>query len=127
MSYILPETGRGTIRRMVEGFGQTRAPAVTNLDDARNNRLDIVKYRLRRNARRGNATRPQEGGSVVVFRARSHAVVCASVDLDCEPGLRTIKVEHVVARRMLPAELEIAGTLSEFSPEERFGQCHLAT
>ena len=119
---ILPGSpGRGTSRRLVEGYPFTHA-----FNNQGYNRTDICKHLARRNTQRLDSAFAQERIAPHIALGPVPAVVGLSVDFDGQTRRGTEEIEDIVAGRVLAAELEAAGALLEHGPERRFRRRHCA-
>ena len=116
---ILPGTGRGTARRVVEGQALQ-----ASLHDEIHNGAQIGKHVASWNPQNVHGVASQPPIPILVPLRLVSAIVRLSVDLDRERGIETIEVEYIGAGGMLSAELDTCGTLAQFAPKKHFRQCH---
>ncbi len=114
---ILPGTGRGTVRRTVEG-----AARLADTDDLFDRRANVPKHVSRRNPQRQNAfvCKPRISNSIPL-RPVTH-VVGDAVDFDRQPRTGTVEIEHIGTGRMLSPKLPAAGTITQRSPQQDLGK-----
>ena len=106
---------------MVEGYRRIVPKAlgalIADLDDPHNCRLDIPKQSLRWHAQCRNVLRTKKVGPRRIFSGALDAVVCKAIDFDSQPDCRTIEIEDINPRRMLPTELESSRSFAQFPPQ----------
>ncbi len=124
-SSFLPElvSGRGTARRsrVVEGQSRTRLG-----NDPAENCIGIAKNFDSRNAHSPDAARREPGiPSSVSLRPIAKPVHLA-IHFDREPGIATVEIKTEFAGGMFMPKFESCRPLAKLSPEETFGQAHLA-
>ena len=114
---FLPGTGRGTIRRMVEGNARRRG-----LNDMLDNGVLVLKHLSGGNAQHHDLVASQPLIALgIPLRTITEAMTFA-VHLDRQPYLGTEKIEHIRTSRMLPPELETSGPSTQRTPQQSFGQ-----
>ena len=121
---FLPElvSGRGITRRVVEG--QSRH---TSDHNPPNDSIEVIQNLTRRNAHRGN---PCPGKPRIPHRIARRPIahpVPFTIDLDSQPRIGTIEIQHVHTARMLAAEFQPAWPCAQSAPEQSFGQRHFPT
>ena len=118
MFLILPGTGRGTSRRLVEGVPR---PLKNNLSRS---------GRVQQNLRGGNAYDLQSPFAQEPFATQIAddgvgAVVPKTIDFDDKPGLAAVEIDHITLDRMLPTKLEAARAFPRLLPEQHLREAHL--
>ena len=116
---ILPGTGRGTSRRLVEGLAL--------IDNVRHDSTDIVKNSARRNSQRSEPLRHQPLVARFVTGCVAAPIMRLAIHFDSNLGRETDEVEHIGSRWMLTSKLEAAGAPPKLPPEQNFGKRHLAS
>jgi len=117
---ILPGTGRGTIRRMVEG-------ARHRSGDRGGNGICVGEYLGSRNAENGDAGGFKRcGPSHVVTRPSAH-IMRYAIDLDRKLQRCTVKVDHIWSNRMLSAKLNATFLAPNALPQQNLRVAHGAT
>ena len=93
--------GRGTAPRsgVVEGL------SANHCDYARCDILWISQNLPRRNSEHRNSQLCQKVVAPFIFFRSVTNVMRQTIDLDAEPGRRTIEIQHIGANRMLPPHL----------------------
>ena len=116
---ILPGTGRGTARRVVEG--QAR-PAGRNNEIY--DRAQVGQYVAGGYPQDVHELASQPPVPIRVPLGLVSAIMRLAVDLDRERGVEAIEVEYIGAGGMLPSELDAGGALAQFAPQQNLGQSH---
>ena len=117
------------MRSMVEGHavsGVTLPRALpTHLDNSSHRQRQITQHHLRWNPQCGDTLRPQEMPPRCIGLLRARIVVRPAIDLDRQPRRRAVKVQDIGSSGMLAADFQTTGPLTQFTPEDAFGQRHL--
>ncbi len=106
---ILPGTGRGTSRRLVEGGGHQRG-------DRGGHRTDVSNHTGGGNADDAVALLLQEPQSRIVPFRTIGALMRFAVDLDDQPGLSAEKIGDIGPNRMLATELGTGLSATQLLP-----------
>ena len=109
------------MRSMVEGLvGRNRTQNVLHY------RRHIVEHRSSRDPKNAQSltSKPSIASEIPLrsFAAPMHF----AINFDNEPMIGAEEVEHIAPRRMLTTELQPAGPLAEFGPEDHLRQRQLA-
>ena len=119
LNSFLPElvSGRGTVRRTVEG--QTRRSLLNDMNE------DAIEIRqdLARRYAKGKDPRPCQPkitGGIPLRRFSSR--VRFTIDLDRQSCVAAEEIEDVWTGRVLPTKLQRFRTLAQFPPQQTFGQ-----
>ena len=120
LSLSLPGTGRGTIRRMVEGGRYKRCDCS---DDA----IQIAENIVRGESHNAMAVLRQESVSPGVEIGPVAALMRLTIDLDRQPGRATIEIDHIRPDGVALAKLRAEFASPDLIPEPHFGQRHLAS
>ena len=106
---ILPGTGRGTVRRTVEGLALSQ--------NVGHDRPKVGQDFSSRNAHRPiTLSHKPLVASFIVDRVRS-TTMCLTVNLDRQLGLEARKIQDVGPCRMLTSKSEAAGSLAKLAQE----------
>ena len=121
---ILPGTGRGTIalamvegRRDRDGTGERKKPS--------RYLGRIVEHRRGRYPHTSNALPSEVSVARFVALGSVAGIMRASIDLDGYPDSGAIKVQDIIADRMLASELKASRAHAQFLPEQHLRQTHL--
>lgn len=118
---FLPGTGRGTVRRTVEGL-----PPCADMPHLFHRRRNIIKRAPRGYTNDLDALCGQPCVAIrIAVRPVAH-IVRDAVDLNRHASLGTEEVEHITSSRMVAAKLESARTCPQRAPQQAFGQAQLA-
>ncbi len=97
-------------------------PRVTCCDDGRDNIIQMRQNIARRTAKNLKTKRCQMGiPSCVAFRPVP-AIMRLAVNLNGQSPFETDEIQDKLTQGMLPAEFVLAGTFTEFPPDEHFRQ-----
>ncbi len=113
---------------MVEGHGPLSGrcqPFPTNLHHPRHDCALVLHHKPGRYPGRCHTSAPQPARPSLIFAGLKHRVMNPAINFNRQLGCRAIEVEYVVACCVLPPELEPAGPLPQFAPQQAFGQRHL--
>ncbi len=121
-SEFLPGTGRGTVRRAVEGSAR-----LTGADDPLDHLVHVPKHVRRRNTRHHDAPASEPSLSNRVSLGPIPHIMRNAIDFDRQARLGTEEVEHIGARGMLSPKLPARRTLSQRSPQQDFGKAQRPT
>ena len=119
---LLPGTGRGTVRRTVEGNARRRG-----LNDVFNDGALIPKYISGRYAQHDEIVRCQPVIAIDIPLGPIAEAMAFAIDLHHQPNLGTEKVEHKRTSRMLPPELEASWSSPQSAPQQAFRQAERST
>jgi len=107
------------MRSMVEGESRNG-----NVQDMRDDPLQIVQHARGRNPQRLDVVQYQPGIAGRVARRLLSTIMRFAIDLDAKQCVRTEKIERVGTRGMLTTEFERTGAFAQFAPEQDFRQRH---
>ena len=114
---FLPGTGRGTVRRTVEGHARR-----ADIGDILHHSTDIHKHVPRWNTHHFYSLPSQPRVTRAIPFWAIACVVRETVHLNRDANFGTKEVEHIGTCRMLSSKLEAAGSLAQFAPQQAFGQ-----
>ena len=117
MLLFLPGTGRGTVRRTVEGNAR-RAGLHDVLDDG----VHVGEYLPRRNTQRSDVAGRQPCIALDISRRSIADIVTLAINFDGQTTLGAEEIEHIGTGRMLPSKFEATGPRSQHPPQYSFGQ-----
>ena len=114
---FLPGTGRGTVRRTVEGHARR-----TGLNDVANHSGYVLEHMTGRNPHHLHslASKPRVSRSIAFGTIAS--VMRKSIEFDRNANLGAKEIQHVATCGMLSPKFEATGSLAQFAPQQAFGQ-----
>lgn len=115
---FLPETGRGTARRAVEGRHRNSATCY----DMVNHGVEVPKYGGRRNSDSLEALRLQP--IIARLVAVRSCVMRSTIDLDRDPCFQAGEIQYERSRRVLATKFIAIRAFSELLPQKHLGQAH---
>ena len=117
---FLPGTGRGTVRRTVEGNARG-----TGLHDVLDGGIQILKHFDSRDSQYYDITRRQPFVADHIPLGPVAEIMGFSIDFDRQPRFGAKEVENIRPSRMLSPKLESSGSRPQFAPQQAFGQTQL--
>ena len=117
---LLPGTGRGTSRRLVEG-----APRMTLLYDSHQHSVEITEHLRSRNSHRHEPCLLDVAVAFLVPLGLIAAIMRFAVDLNCQTRRHASKVQGERTLRTLLPEAITAWPLLERPPEKLLRRAHL--
>ncbi len=104
------------------GFGSAARRAF--LRDERQDRLEVAQNLLCGDSNRLYPLLHQQPIPPLIALWVPAHVVGLAVDLDAEPGLQAVEIQHIRSRRMLASEFVPAGAGAKDAPKQHLGKRH---